>query len=53
MTHILTVAPSALPSLPLAERADLPDAAAIYFVLAGDRLLRRRSRRSGTGTGHD
>jgi len=35
-----TVPPLALlPSLPLNERRDLPDTAAIYFVLAGDSVL--------------
>lgn len=39
MTHPTTIAPSGLPSLPLADRRDLPDTAAIYFVLAGDAVL--------------
>ncbi len=39
MTHPITIAPAALPSLPLDERAALPDTPAIYFVLAGDTVL--------------
>ncbi len=39
MNSPITITPSALPSLPLDERRDLPDAAAIYFVLAGDTVL--------------
>ncbi len=35
-THVVL---PALPSLPLDERGDLPDTAAIYFVLAGDAVL--------------
>jgi hypothetical protein len=31
MTHPITIAPSTLPSLPLAERHGLPDAAAISY----------------------
>ncbi len=34
-----TIGLVALPSLPLDERRDLPDTAAIYFVLAGDAVL--------------
>jgi len=38
-TALDTIAPSELPSLPLEGRRDLPDTAAIYFVLAGDTVL--------------
>ncbi len=37
MTDAPTLA--VLPSLPLDERRDLPDTAAIYFVLVGDTVL--------------
>jgi len=39
MTPLTAIAPAALPSLPLAERAALPNTPAIYFVLAGDTVL--------------
>ncbi len=39
MNPPITITPSALPSLPLNERRDLPDTAAIYFVLAGNAVL--------------
>lgn len=39
MTPLNTINPAALPSLPLAERKALPDAPAIYLVLAGDAVL--------------
>jgi len=39
MTSPTTINPTALPSLPLDERRELPDTAAIYFVLAGDTVL--------------
>ncbi len=35
MSAAVAIAPAALPSLPLCERAALPDTPAIYFVLAG------------------
>lgn len=36
MTNPTTITPAALPSLPLGERAALPDTSAIYFVLEGN-----------------
>ncbi len=36
MTSLTAINPTALPSLPLDERRDLPDTAVIYAVLAGD-----------------
>ena len=39
MNPPITITPSALPSLPLNERRDLPDTAAIYFVLTGTAVL--------------
>ncbi len=39
MIDTSAITPSALPSLPLDERRDLPDTATIYFVLAGDTVL--------------
>jgi len=39
MSFPTTITPSALPSLPLDERYDLPDTAAIYFVLADNTVL--------------
>jgi len=39
MSQFVSVAPSALPSVPLDERSALPDTAAIYFVIEGDTVL--------------
>lgn len=36
MTNPTTITPAALPSLPVDERAALPDTPAVYFVLEGD-----------------
>ena len=37
--NLAAINPLDLPSLSLAERKNLPDCAAIYFVMEGDRIL--------------
>lgn len=37
--NLAAINPLDLPSLSLAERKNLPDCAAIYFVMDGDRIL--------------
>lgn len=39
MTGPPSITPATLPSLPLDQRKDLPDTAALYFVLTGETVL--------------